>query len=168
MTTINSNLSFTQRHPYLTTDAKLVQADVTVKELEGMIQSLMTAIDFYRGYVHIHNDNVSKRGRMASLVKDNKAILSSLRDVMVESILPLCKFISKNDLQRFGEGTMSKVIIDKMRIGGDDNEQVQWWVVNHLLIEKLIMEHRSLAAQKMKTKYLKGKTHLLLFYMWEK
>ena len=98
---------------------------------------------------------------MASLVKDNKAILSSLRDVMVESILPLCKFISKNDLQRFGEGTMSKVIIDKMRIGGDDNEQVQWWVVNHLLIEKLIMEHRSLAAQKMKTKYLKGRTHLL-------
>ena len=149
---------FTDRFPQLTPDAKLLQANVVVEKLEKEIVQLNEAIVFFKGYVFLKDRDEGKKGMVRQLVKDNKAIMSSLRDVMIHHVFPKCKFIGKADIRRFGDKTISRVILDNMNQGGNSkDEQIQWWIDKHLLVEKLLVEHKSQTAQKIKTKYMKGK-----------
>ena len=151
------NLMFSDRYPNQTAEAKVNQANVVVKKLEQDVQMLRSAVEFYKAYVDYESQFESKKGRIKQLVKDNKAIMSSLRDVMWQHVYPECKFIGKADLRRFGDDTISKVIIDAMNLDCKDKVQlIHWWIDKHPLVDKLLVEHKALTSQRMKTKYMKG------------
>ena len=158
MTSDNDERYSTTLDASMTSEMKISKMDEEVKRLQDYVQYLKMMIQ-------IKEDGTTKRGRQIYNMSNNRALMSSIRDVMSELVFPFCKFIGKLDLQTIGKNSIGKIIMDKLQIGDHlkevENDRLQfrlnWWGRNCELVERCLVDHKTKSAQNLKKKYMMGK-----------
>ena len=101
----------------------------------------------------------SKKGRSINL---DPALKKAMRDSMNAYVFHRMKFCPNKYLHSIDEGSLGETIMKNLNVP-IDNYHV-WWAANHEMAESLLVEHRTSAAQSMKTSFNKGKQVFMLLY----
>lgn len=131
-----------------------------VSELKVELANMKGTVQFMQQLIKCNNHSTTKKGRVAVRCQENVSVLRSMRDVMIQHVFPWCKFIGKQHLMQVGKGTISEKIMKELKI--KEEEKMNWWGENYELAEKLMVEHKTQATQKLKKKYMKGMCRILL------
>lgn len=137
--------------------AELEEEIANLKEdkdlLKEEVQSLKTQNCLYSEIVTFEKSNSTRKNRDKALKKSLKTDTRAIRDVMIKLVFPFIKFIKKEDLQKMGG--VANTIMKELQI--EESKQISWWATHYLTVANLFTEHRTKAAQKMKTAFRKGK-----------
>ena len=149
-----------------TLDEGLSDEDKMAK-MDEEIRRLQNYIAYQQMMIHLDDDGTTKRGRQIYNMSNNRALMSSIRDVMTEMVFPYCKFIGKLDLQTISKNSIAKVMMDKLKVGeqlaieGERMDfRLKWWGRNCELVERCLVDHKTKSTQNLKKKYMMGKYSL--------
>ena len=136
-----------------------------ISKMDEEIQKLQDYVTYLNMMRVVESDGTTKEGRRIYNMSNNRALMSSIRDVMSDTVFPHCKFIGKLDLQTIGKNSIGKLLMDRLQIGQHfkDVEQervkcrLEWWGRNCELVERCLVDHKTKSAQNLKKKYMTGK-----------
>ena len=101
----------------------------------------------------------SKKGRSINL---DPTLKKAMRDSMNAYVFHRMKFCPNKYLHSIDDGSLGETIMKNLNVP-IDNYHV-WWAANHEMAESLLVEHRTSAAQSMKTSFNKGKHKVAWIY----
>ncbi len=149
-----------------TLDAELTNEEKITK-MDEEIRKLQDYVTYQQMMVQIKEDGTTKKGRQIYNMSNNRALMSSIRDVMSEVVFPHCKFIGKLDLQTISKNSIAKLLMDKLKVGEQfaiDGERMQfrlkWWGRNCELVERCLVDHKTKSTQNLKKRYMMGKYYV--------
>ena len=136
-----------------------------ISKMDEEIQKLQDYVQYLHMMMAIENDGTTKTGRRIYSMNNNRALMSSIRDVMSETVFPYCKFIGKLDLQTIGKNSIGKILMDRLQIGEHLKHieekwvrcRLEWWGRNCELVERCLVDHKTKSAQNLKKRYMIGK-----------
>ena len=120
---------------------------------EEKIENLEEQVELCEQMIIYEKSNSSRKGRVKQVNEAKKIDMKSIRDVITSSVSPRCKFLHKKQIRCMSG--LSNTIMNKLVV--EKEHRILWWATHHEVVEMLLVEHRTKAAQRMKVSFKQGK-----------